>query len=188
MIVSECSEFEDSGSEYNPETASMGSSSSSGNIEDNSEELQRTLLEEASNHKGRPKQGRKRKFPGQTSKSRKKLKDGNKKHYTVKGKLVQPKECIDFQCNCTLKCNEIVSFQEREHFFQQFWGLESYNAQTGFIAATVKSHKVKRKRNKNSNRRQNTRVYKINNQTVCRNMYIQILRISPKRVNTAVKN
>nr|XP_022904007.1 uncharacterized protein LOC111416270 [Onthophagus taurus] len=94
---------------------------------------------------------------------------------------------IDFQCNCTLKCNEHVTLAAREKFFTQFWGLESYNAQTTLIAATVKQQGIKRKRNKESNRRQNTRTYHVNNIKVCRDMYIKTLQISPKRVNTALK-
>ncbi|XP_050510421.1 uncharacterized protein LOC126887115 [Diabrotica virgifera virgifera] len=196
-------DFEDSGSEFDPKEAIADESDSTDQEqedeqedkqedeqEDEQEDKQEDEQEDEPQHHtrqtSRPKKGRVAKYPGQTFKSRKKLKDGNKKHYTVKGILKEPKQYIDFQCKCTLKCNEHVLSSIREKWFQQFWGLESYNAQTAFIAATIKVQGIKRKRNIESNRRQNTRIYEINNVRVCRDMYIQTLRISPKRVNTAL--
>ncbi|CAH1107427.1 unnamed protein product [Psylliodes chrysocephalus] len=107
-------DFKDSGSEYDPSTAiaeSTGSSSDSilEQIEDeNLEQTQRT------ERKGRSKKGRNEKYPGQTFSNRKKLKDSNKKHYSIKGKLIKPKIFIDFLSNSTLKCNESISQENRK--------------------------------------------------------------------------
>ncbi|CAH1113498.1 unnamed protein product [Psylliodes chrysocephalus] len=180
-------DFEDSGSEYDPDTAiakSTGSSSDSTLEQIEDENLKQTKRTE---RKGRPKKGRNAKYLGQTFRNRKKLKDSNKKHYSIKGKLIKPKIFIDFLCNCTLKCNESISQENRKKVFENFWGLASYNAQTAYIAATVRQQGIKRKRNKQSTRRQYTRVYEISNIKVCRDMYIKTLHISPKRVNTALK-
>lgn len=69
-----------------------------------------------------------------------------------------------------MKMYQNVSMDVREIFFTQFWGLGSYNARTTLIAVTVKQQGIKRKRNKESNIRQNTRTYHINNIKVCRDM------------------
>nr|CAI5856084.1 unnamed protein product [Callosobruchus analis] len=58
------------------------------------------LEEEGKNWKGRPKKGRRNKYPGQTFSTRKKLKDLNSTHYTVKGKLKEKKMFINFECSC----------------------------------------------------------------------------------------
>lgn len=179
-------EFEDSGSEFNPQDFGSDNSTSSsdnqGNIQRNQE-----LLAERVNFKGRPRKGRKTKFPGQTFNTRKQLKDSNKRHYSVNGKLIEPKTFIDFHCNCPLKCNDKIPAPEREKLFCKFWQLQSYNTQTGFICGTVKQQGVKRKRNKESNKRKMTRIYQLNNVTVCRNMYISTFQISTKRVDTSLK-
>ncbi|CAH0562935.1 unnamed protein product [Brassicogethes aeneus] len=180
----------DSGSEFDPnEEESTFSSSDNIMSSDDSETIERNQLlkQERENWKGRPKKGRKTKYPGQTFKIRKQLKNSNKTHYTVKGKLVKGKEFTDFNCNCSLKCTERLPINVRQNFFEKFWALGSYETQTTFIAATVKQEGVKRKRNLASVKRSFTRTYKFNDAIVCRNMFIKTLQISTKRVDTALK-
>ncbi|XP_039281706.1 uncharacterized protein LOC111064507 isoform X2 [Nilaparvata lugens] len=140
---------------------------------------------EKNNPTSRPKKGRKRKYETQTFRSRKKLKDSNEKHFSVKGNLVIPKKFSDFVCHCSNKCNLKVSRDSREKIFIKFWELGSYDSQTTFIAALVSEVEAKRKRS-NSEKRKYTRIYKLGTETVCREMFVNTLSISTKRVNTAL--
>lgn len=180
--------------DFNPEENS-GSSSSSEDDEISSEDLMsnedirrvEALREERQNRTGRPKKGRHTKYPGQSFSTRKKLKDSNLKHYTIKGKLKESKKFIDFHCNCPKKCNENVSVETREKLFKQFWNLASYDSQTGFIASTVKEFSVKRKRSEpNRKSKSFSRTYFLSNIEVCRTAFINTYQISTKRVNTSL--
>nr|CAH7744233.1 unnamed protein product [Callosobruchus chinensis] len=117
------------------------------NLDEN--DLSQKLSEERHNWKGRPKRGRRNKYPGQTSRSRKRLKDSNQSYYSVKGKLNESKPFLrNFQCQCAKKCHEVVSEEMREVLFKKYWDLGSYDLQTSFIGTTVQQFPVKRKRTK----------------------------------------
>ncbi|XP_046664049.1 uncharacterized protein LOC124356846 [Homalodisca vitripennis] len=133
---------------------------------------------------GRPKKGRKRKYAHQSRDIRKKRKNSNKKYISQTGKVVYPKNFRDFHCAC--KCNEKVSLEVRKSTFKKFYDLGDYNAQNMFICASVQEEKTKRPTVQLS-KRQFTRKYTINNTVICRNMYVQTLRVSTKRINTALK-
>nr|CAH7749983.1 unnamed protein product [Callosobruchus chinensis] len=156
------------------------------NLDEN--DLSQKLSEERHNWKGRPKRGRRNKYPGQTSRSRKRLKDSNQSYYSVKGKLNESKPFLrNFQCQCAKKCHEVVSEEMREVLLKKYWDLGSYDLQTSFIGTTVQQFPVKRKRTKIVEGKSFTRVYLLNNINVCRNMFANIYRISTKRINTALK-
>lgn len=153
------------------------------------EEIERKqkLMQEKEAWKGRTKKGRHHKYPGQTFATRKKLKDSNKTHYTVKGKLKEAKQFIDYKCGCLKKCGENIVADEKQKLFQKFYDLASYNLQTSYIAATVKEMPIKRKRAKEGTGKSYTRVYMLGEVEVCRDTYINTYQISTKRVNTSLK-
>nr|CAH7737891.1 unnamed protein product [Callosobruchus chinensis] len=156
------------------------------NLDEN--DLSQKLSEERHNWKGRPKRGRRNKYPGQTSRSRKRLKDSNQSYYSVKGKLNESKPFLrNFQCQCAKKCHEVVSEEMIEVLFKKYWDLGSYDLQTSFIGTTVQQFPVKRKRTKIVEGKSFTRVYLLNNINVCRNMFANTYRISTKRINAALK-
>lgn len=144
------------------------------------------MAENEAEELGRPKRGRKRKFTGQTFKTKKKLQYANKDYYTEKGKYVASKTFLsNYKCSCG-KCGNLVSEEKRRHLFDSFYKLANYDAQTGFLAARVQEHPIKRKRNKNSTKRSFTRTYSIDRITVCKDFFINTLRVSSKRINTAL--
>lgn len=153
------------------------------------EEIERKqkLEEEKKQWNGRSKKGRHNKYPGQTFATRKKLKDSNKTHYTVKGKLKEAKQFSDYKCGCLKKCGEKLPVDEKRSFFQKFYDLASYDLQTSYIAATIKEMPIKRKRAKDGPGKSYTRVYMLGNFEVCRDTYINTYQISTKRVNTALE-
>lgn len=101
-------------------------------------ERKQKLKQEKEDWKGRSKKGRHNKYPGQTFLTRKKLKDANKTHYTVKGKLKEAKEFSNYQCGCPKKCGEKLTADDKQKLFEKFYDLASYNLQISYIAATVK--------------------------------------------------
>lgn len=137
---------------------------------------------------GRPGRGRKRKFPEQDRHLRKVYTNSNKRHYTAKGNLVQPKEFIEFKCKCLANCHEKISLEEQRNFFQQYWNLADYNVQTTFLSTYIRESSVKKKlvTAKNPQMRNFSRQYFINKTEVCRDMFINVLRVSTKRINTAL--
>ncbi|CAG9771476.1 unnamed protein product [Ceutorhynchus assimilis] len=144
-------------------------------------------LQEANSYKGRPKKGRKRKFPEQSREEGKKRRNSNLSHFDYKGREKASRRFIDFDCQCKLKCRESVSIEERMQEFEKFWALQSYNCQTNYIAAAVSQVPKKRNYGRNTERRNFSRCYKINDKVVCRELFIKTLGISPCRVNTALK-
>lgn len=138
--------------------------------------------------KGRPKKGRKRKYEGQTRTTRKTRTNSNKEYYSARGKLVQPKQFIEVKCPCSMECDQKVSVDERKYFFEHYWNLKDYNAQTTYLSTCIRQEKIKRKTiaARNPEKRQFSRHYFINKNLVCRNMFVKTLQISTKRVNTAL--
>lgn len=70
------------------------------------------------NTQGRPKQGRKRKYPNQNRQIRKKNANTNQEHFNAKGKKVAVKEFLNFNCNCRRKCTEKISEEIRRAEFE----------------------------------------------------------------------
>nr|CAH7764001.1 unnamed protein product [Callosobruchus chinensis] len=67
-------------------------------------------------HPGRPKKGRKRKYPDQDRNIRKKRIHSNLDHHSAKEKFVRAKEFVAFACNCSMKCNEKLTVHEPMSF------------------------------------------------------------------------
>lgn len=133
---------------------------------------------------GRPQKGRKRKYSGQTFKTKKMLQHANKPYYTEQGKFVPAKKFLsNYQCNCARKCANLISEERRKLIFENFYKLANYDAQTAFIAAKIQGIPVKRKRNKNSDKRSFTRSYRLETISVCKDFFIKTLGVSSKRIN-----
>lgn len=178
-------------SDYHP--SSENSSSENIESENNingpscSEDENDAVENDAGEEIGRPKKGRKRKFKGQTFKTKKKLQHANKPYYTEKGRFVAAKNFLqDYQCNCARKCANLINEDKRKHIFDNFYKLANYDAQTAFIAAKVREIPVKRKRNKISDKRSFTRTYCLETFPVCKDFFMNTLRVSSKRINTAL--
>lgn len=124
----------------------------------------------------------------------------NKPYRNYKGVEIKSKEFVDYDCQCTMKCREILSASERKQEFQKFWELGSYEAQAIFLIARVdeqttkKSAKKKKgdKEEENSgnegkkSKRQFSRTYILKSKQVCRDMFVKTLGITSKRINTAL--
>lgn len=143
------------------------------------------------NHKenGRKKKGRKRKYEDQSRSDRKRRCQGNMDYVSSRGKKVYRKEFIGYECThtCSKKCSEKISVIERKKIFDEFWSLQNYDSQTTFVSSLVTETPVKRKYTKNKDKGKTyTREYSLNNVVVYRDMFVQTLWISTKRVNTAL--
>lgn len=135
----------------------------------------------------RPMRGRKRKIPNQTRQEKKIRMYTNNPYFNYKGIEVQPKVFTDFRCNCTSKCAENVTVESRKSEFDRFWSLKSYDAQTNFIAASVSETTKRRCYGRNIEKRKFSRIYRLAETKVCREMFINTLKVTTFRVNTALK-
>lgn len=176
--------------DYEYETEDM--SSEEEDVEEQADETGEQI-QDVENHaevvtRGRPKKGRKRRYKEQDRNIRKKLTNSNENYYSAKGKLVSSKPFVDFNCLCKNGCYTKVSTEDRKQFFTHYWTLADYNVQTTFISSCVREEAIKRQTLKAVNRtkRNFSRVYTINKIAVCRQMFVQTLGISSKRVNTSM--
>lgn len=136
-------------------------------------------------NQGRPKKGRKRKFNDQSREDRKKRCQTNQDYISQSGKNIPSKDFRDYVCRC--KCSEKVPVDLREKEFQKFWSLDTYSAKCLFVAKNVSVRNIRRKRNKNSTKRNTTRHYTLAGVKVCKSLFLQTLRISSCRVDKYLK-
>lgn len=145
----------------------------------------RTQVEES--EKGRPHKGRKIKNHKQTRAAGKIKRNSNVTYYDYKGRKKDPKQFIDFDCKCVMKCRQNLPVEVRQQEFERFWSLKSYNSQINFIAAAVTEVEKKRCYGRDTEKRKFSRTYRIADKVVCRNMFVTNFRITSFRVNTALK-
>lgn len=127
----------------------------------------------------------------------------NKPYRNYKGVEIKSKEFVDYDCQCTMKCKEILSASERKQEFQKFWELGSYEAQAIFLIARVDEQTTKKSSKKKKDKRddkdednsgnegkrskrQFSRTYILKSKQVCRDMFVKTLGITSKRINTAL--
>ena len=137
------------------------------------------------NNQGRPKKGRKRKFPSQNREIRKMKCIHNETYITVKGKTKLPKEFRQFLCQCA--CLERVSVQKAREEYDKFYAVDSYDAQRALICAMVRECPVKRKQVKGSDKKKFSREYSVNGVVVCKAFFLQTFRVSSGKVDLALK-
>lgn len=135
----------------------------------------------------RPKKGRKRKFENQTREDKKKRVNTNLDYITTKRDVKYAKEFRDYLCNCRLKCNEKLTTNERKTIFDNFYKSGSYEARCLLLQAMIKEVPIKRKRVKHSDKKSTSREYFLGNEKVCKNIFMQTLRVSSCSVNVALK-
>lgn len=135
--------------------------------------------------RGRPKKGQKRKFEDQDRTIRKTKCIQNKQYYSQRGKLVEEKQIRHFICPC--QCLQKVGEENLETEFKKFYSVESHDAQRALICSMVNEVPIKIKRNKASERKKFSRIYKLSGNIVCKPFFIQSLRISSCKIDAALK-
>ena len=89
-------------------------------------------------------------------------------------------------CNCRYGCKRLSSSQ-REEIFTSFWALGDWQSQTNFIIGCVNLIKPKRSFVPSS-RKQNSRIFKLNDIQVCKGTFLKTLGISNKRLDYSLRN
>ncbi|KAH9628494.1 hypothetical protein HF086_017320 [Spodoptera exigua] len=139
--------------------------------------LQEEDIETEASFQGRPKRGRKRLYGGDLREDRKKKKYNNLSYVNTKKQVVESKVFIDYSCNCPKQCQEKVS---------------SYVAQNMYLIACIKEKPKKRayvttaRHNLKRNNKTYTREYYLKNILVCKQIFLNTLQTSSKRINTAL--
>lgn len=143
---------------------------------------------------GRPKKGRKRKNKEHSFIQTKTRKYANLPYHTKK-KHVEAKVFRDNSCTCVKECHRLVPKDKREEDFQKYVTLGSYEAQLLFIVNCVKETPKSRSytvTTENQSRgvkktKVYTRTYTICGIKVCKNMFLNHLQITPKKVDVSLK-
>lgn len=135
---------------------------------------------------GRPRKGRKRKYPSQNRAERTINCIQNKGYITQRGSVKMPKEFRQYLCRCD--CLNKVGIERAQEEYKKFYSVTSHDAQRALICAMVNDFPIKRKRNKNSQKRNRSRRFTINDVTVCKPFFLQTLRISSGKVDLAIKS
>ncbi|XP_063824635.1 mucin-5AC-like [Ostrinia nubilalis] len=139
-------------------------------------------------NQGRPKRGRKRKYPEQNRDIRKKKTNCNEDYISVKGKEVTRKifSGDSFDCKCPKKCTDKVTAEERKKEFDRFWMCGNYGARCAILQGCVTETETKRSYTANS-KRSFTRYYRVNGKTVCKKTFLNTFGISQTRIDFALK-
>ncbi|CAH1634669.1 unnamed protein product [Spodoptera littoralis] len=154
--------------------------------------LQEEDIETEASIQGRPKRGRKRLYGGDLREDRKKKKYNNLSYVNTKKQVVESKVFIDYSCNCPKQCQEKVSSEQKLEEFNKFYSFGSYVAQNMYLIACIKEKPKKRayvttaRHNLKRNNKTYTREYYLKNILVCKQMFLNTLQTSSKRINTAL--
>ncbi|CAH2217449.1 jg19649 [Pararge aegeria aegeria] len=141
---------------------------------------------------GRPKKGRKRKYP-QSRDERKRNKYNNIEYTTTKNEIIKPKVFVDYRCKCLKKCADLIPVEVRKQEFEKFVKLGSFNAQVLYIISCVTEYNKKRSYTMcnvpgaRKKPRQFYRVYKIKDVQVCRDMFLKTFQITTQKVTVSLK-
>ena len=95
-------------------------------------------------------------------------------------------------CKCGLHCFNVLSQEQRQRIFDNFWKLGWFDIQTGYLCGAVKALAVKRQyTNHTQSRRNTTRVYVHHDGRVsvhvCRMAFLRIHGISNNRLTRVLK-
>lgn len=80
-------------------------------------------------------------------------KDSGEAYTTYKGDPKAAKQVIGITCRCHLRCSQKLSLSERKHIFDEFYKLQSSDAQNKYFFGLIHKQAVKRKRVKDSTKR-----------------------------------
>ncbi|CAG9783437.1 unnamed protein product [Diatraea saccharalis] len=145
-----------------------------------------TILEpgQINNKEGRPRRGRKRKYPQQNRKEKRAKLNHGKEYINYKGLTVPSKSFVNgYNCSCKKKCTEKVTEIERKTVFENYWAAGSYEARCALLQSFCKE--LEKSRNK-SNKRTFTRKYYLKGVSVCKAAFLKTLSISQKPLDIAL--
>lgn len=135
-----------------------------------------------------PKRGRKTKFPGEKVRDHKRLSNSNEDCHNYKGILMKHKEYQTVEICCNKRCFEMISNQEQQSIFEQYYASASIENRTVYIVNCITEFPAKRKRPRNIEPKQRSvRVFKLANTKVCGKFFKNLLQISHGRINSALK-
>ena len=128
---------------------------------------------------GRPKRGRKRKYPQQSRADRKLLHNNNRAHINTQGNFVQEKLFNEnLICSCRKRCTNNVPLELRKRLFTQFWGMGTFSGRCVYLLNCVPNKDLPKTRNF---------TYTIFGHKVCKLGLIKTLQINASRLSDALK-
>lgn len=132
--------------------------------------------------------GRKRKFPDQNESIRKQLYNTGAGYYRKDGVKVEPKVFQLIKKCCVRNCHSKLSELEQSQIFREFYALGSFELRSSFLSSCVSEvEPLRRTKKDEQSRRGFTKNYTLSNERVCKTFFCDLLQISSKRVEVALK-
>lgn len=105
-----------------------------------------------------------------------------------KGIVHTKKELKPFNHQCRYKCNDKIDEETRQKFFDDYWGLGSWELQSSFLNSAIIIGEPSRKKNGTVHGKSCSCQYHLGNVRVCKEFFLKTLDVSNKRVtNVATK-
>lgn len=121
---------------------------------------------------------------------RKDLRNSGRQYTNTKGTVVPAKQFDGSDCPCIKECHKLISLQQREKLFKNFYQLASHDLQTAYLCGQIK---LINKLNKTAqiNSRTYTRIYYLTGETgvdipVCKEFFKKNLSVSDGRLTRAL--
>lgn len=122
------------------------------------------------------------------------LRNSGKEYVSRSTGALVPARKIRPPCTCPRKCYDIVGFNAIDRIFEAFWNLGSYDLQSAYIAAHVKSKPVGRRRTlsgaESTRKRTNEWSVQVDSKqiVVCKAAFLNIHDIGKTRADLVLKN
>lgn len=90
------------------------------------------------------------------------------------------------ECKCQYDCDQLPE-ERRKRIFERYWGLQSWDSQTAFLAGQIKKVEQKRKTKNPKRVRTSERAYFLGGRRVCRNVFLATLGEKKGRVTRVLE-
>lgn len=123
---------------------------------------------------------------------RKQFRNSGSQYTNVKGTLVPAKQCDGSDCKCNKECHKLITIQQRENIFKDFYELANHDLQTAYLCGRVKLIRKLSSTVVGSESRTFTRIYQLINEAgidipVCKEFFKKNLRVTDGRLTRALR-
>lgn len=114
-----------------------------------------------------------------------------KEYMNTSGTVIPSKSFRDYACDCKMKCQNKITVQEKQSFFNLFYDSQSWETQTTLISGAIKCNTIiRRRKGTDISKKQASREFYIPSKNgdikVCKKMFMGILQINSSKVHRAL--
>lgn len=124
---------------------------------------------------------------------RKKLRNSGLPYTSITGKTISAKVFNSTDCKCIRECHKLISMDQREKNFKNYYQLANHDFQTSYLCGQVKLiSKIRSTKTAEIQKRHYTRIYCLPNEQgvdvpVCKEFFKKILQVSDGRLTRSLK-